>query len=78
MINADESDLTFNIQTFQPQSWRLVCDTSRPSPNDICSPGQEPPVTRSQYEVKARSIVILLRPRANARQQKTPGRGPVS
>jgi len=63
MMNFHEKDLTFNIQTFQPGQWRVVCDTGLPSPGDVHPAGQEPLVPASQYLVRSRSVVVLTRPR---------------
>ncbi len=59
MINAYWEDLDFAIQ--EGSAWRRVVDTSLPSPRDILEPGNEEPIGISQYRVKARSVVVLLR-----------------
>jgi isoamylase len=59
MINAHEKDLTFQIQEYQPGRWHLVCDTSRPSPQDIHPEDQQPLIPAAQYRVAAQSVVIL-------------------
>ena len=66
MINAHWDDAPVQIQKFQPGQWKLVVDTARKSPADICEPGDETPVMGPQYTVRARSIVVLLRPRRPA------------
>jgi len=58
MINGDDAELEFTIQA--PGPWRLVVDTFREPPDDIASPGAEPPITWSTYTVAARSIVVLV------------------
>jgi glycogen operon protein len=63
MINAHEQDRLFEIQEFGQDGWKLVADTSRESPHDIFEPGREPCVDRPKYAVKARSVVLLMRPR---------------
>jgi pullulanase/glycogen debranching enzyme len=59
MINFHEKDLTFQIQEFSGRRWHLVCDTSRPSPEDVYPDDQQPLVTAARYQVAARSVVIL-------------------
>ncbi len=66
MINAHWEDAPFSIQKFQPGQWKLVVDTARKSPADILEPGEERPVMGPSYTVRARSIVVLLRPRRPA------------
>ncbi len=69
MINAHEKDLTFQIQEFQPRRWHLVCDTSRPSPDDVYPADKQPPITAPQYVVPAQSVVVLVRPRPSAAKE---------
>ena len=38
MINASDSDRTFEIQEGRPGEWQLVFDTGRPSPDDFLEP----------------------------------------
>jgi glycogen operon protein len=61
MINAYRQDLVFTVQEGDPPDWRRVVDTSLPSPNDCVEAGAEVPLTSRQYQVKARSVVVLLR-----------------
>lgn len=61
MINAYWEDLLFNVQEGQVSDWRLVIDTSLPSPEDFCESGKEQALRSLHYHVKARSIVMLLR-----------------
>ncbi|MCL4203379.1 MAG: isoamylase [Pirellulaceae bacterium] len=70
MINAHEKDLTFQIQEFQPRRWHLVCDTSRPSPDDVYPADKQPPITAPQYIVPAQSVVVLVRPRPSAAKER--------
>lgn len=63
MINSHWEDAQFQIQRFQPNRWKLVVDTARKSPADISEPGQETPVLGPRYTVRARSIVVLIKPR---------------
>jgi isoamylase len=61
MINKHWEDLTFTIQEGESGQWRRVIDTSLDSPDDFCGPGVEVCVT-STYVVRARSVVVLIRP----------------
>jgi glycogen operon protein len=59
MINAHWEDADFAIQ--EGYGWRRVIDTSRPGPQDILDPGNEEPIGSTQYRVKARSVVVLIK-----------------
>ncbi len=59
MINVYWEDLLFTIQEGQASDWRRVIDTSLHSPEDFREPGLEPTVSSLQYQVKARSVVVL-------------------
>lgn len=61
MINAYWEDLLFTIQEGRATEWRRVIDTSLRSPDDFSEPGQEQAVRSLQYQVKARSVMVLLR-----------------
>jgi isoamylase len=61
MINAYWEDLDFRIQEGKPEEWLRIVDTSMPSPFDICEVKEAKIVASEPYEVKARSIVVLLR-----------------
>ncbi len=61
MINAYWEDLIFNIQEGKAGDWQCVADTGMPSPSDFFEAGQERTLTSLTYEVKARSVVVLLR-----------------
>jgi isoamylase len=63
MINAYWEDLSFTIQEGEGGEWQRVIDTSLDSPDDVCEPGAEIRLTSPTYVVKARSIVVLSRPR---------------
>ncbi|KAB2905735.1 MAG: glycogen debranching protein GlgX [Anaerolineae bacterium] len=61
IVNSYWESLEFELPEL-PRGWywlRLV-DTTLPSPEDICEPGGEIPVTTSTYWAGARSIVILM------------------
>jgi glycogen operon protein len=61
MINAYWEELTFQIQEGAAHAWRRVVDTSLESPFDFLEPGNETPLQSSQYQVPARSVVVLVR-----------------
>ncbi len=61
MINAGGDDLVFEIQEGQPDDWRRIIDTGRPSPDDFCDAGTARRLAALTYPVTARSIVVLLR-----------------
>jgi isoamylase len=60
MINAYSEALDFSVQEGQPQQWKRVVDTSLASPFDFAAPGTEPRLTSLTYQVKAKSIVVLV------------------
>jgi glycogen operon protein len=59
MINAFWEDLDFEIQ--EGTGWKRVVDTSLPGLEDILEVGQEKPIESTQYRVKARSVVVLIK-----------------
>jgi isoamylase len=63
MINAGAEPVRFTIQEGLAGQWRRVVDTARESPEDFHD--LEPGVTLASqgYDVGARSVVVLLRPR---------------
>jgi glycogen operon protein len=61
MINAYWEPLTFRIQEGLPGEWRRAIDTARESPGDIAEPGAEEAVGAAEYQVQARSVVVLTR-----------------
>jgi isoamylase len=62
MINCYWEDLDFTVSEGEVHEWSRVVDTSRESPNDILEPGAEEPLASLRYRVRARSIVVLIRP----------------
>jgi isoamylase len=64
MINADHRPQCFRIQ--EEGSWSRIVDTSLPSPLDVSEPGEETPLESLDYELEARSVVVLTRPSASA------------
>ena len=63
MINAWTSPLAFQIQNGNAGEWKRVVDTSLANPDDILECGREVTVATASYEVRPRSVVVLLRPR---------------
>ena len=61
MINAYWEPLTFRLPLRDPgkNGWRVWIDTSQPSPHDIHSWSDAPPVPETTYVVTPRSIVVL-------------------
>jgi len=64
IINAEQKDRSFEVQRFEPDRWKLVADTSRESPRDIFEPGHERVVSRKDYLVRAKSVVVMMRERS--------------
>ncbi len=60
MINAYWEDLNFQIQEGNAGQWMRLVDTSMPSPFDLLEIGKEKALESLNYEVKARSVVVLL------------------
>jgi isoamylase len=63
MINAYWEALQFRIQEGALQDWVRIVDTSLPSPDDFAELGV--PLKQAAYRVAPRSIVVLVRARAN-------------
>jgi glycogen operon protein len=61
MFNADTKTIKFTLPASRLRPWRRVADTARPSPHDVCSPGEEMILKGvSRYVVESRSSVVLL------------------
>ena len=60
MINAYWEELNFQIQEGNAGQWMRLVDTSMPSPFDLLEIGKEKALESLNYEVKARSVVVLL------------------
>jgi isoamylase len=69
MINAFWEDLMFVVQEGRADDWRRVVDTDLPEPLDFCEPGLEETLRSLDYNVKTRSVVILVRPRVKTDSQ---------
>jgi isoamylase len=64
MINAYWDDLQFLIQEGRSGEWKRGIDTALDSPDDFREVGREVPLRSASYPVKARSVVVLIRPGA--------------
>jgi isoamylase len=62
MINASWEDLNFTVQG-KAGEWLCAADRALASPADFCDAGHEKKVNSLNYNVKARSVVVLLRAR---------------
>ncbi|WP_111707409.1 glycogen debranching protein GlgX [Lutibacter citreus] len=63
--NAYSKDLNFEIPdplNFKKKNWYRIIDTSLPSPEDIVIPNNTKIVKENFYNVKARSVVLLIAP----------------
>lgn len=68
MVNSTAEEMPFRVQEGRAQDWALIVDTSLPSPMDISEPGEERPLAWLDYQVKARSVVVLCRARRRSRR----------
>ena len=59
MINGSANDVRFQIQEGNSGDWRLVADTSLPSPQDFVEPPNRQNLQTPEYTVGGRSIVVL-------------------
>jgi len=59
MMNMYWEPLDFQVPVDPARSWRMVIDTSQPSPNDIVEPGQGTEFSQPACTVQGRSIVVL-------------------
>ena len=60
MFNAYPEPLAFTIFDGLSKPWYRALDTSLPSPDDFCEPGEEERIIGSHYQVDARSTVVLI------------------
>jgi len=60
MINSHWEDHNFTIPAGQDYEWHRVVDTALPYQEDILEPGNEPLLESTCYNVRARSMVVLL------------------
>ncbi len=61
MVNAWWQPLGFQIQEGNAGQWKRIIDTSLLSPNDIVDAATAQPLGGMQYNVNARSVVVLQR-----------------
>jgi glycogen operon protein len=61
MINASDSDQSFEIQEGRPGQWRLAFDTGLLSPGDFCDAADRSCIQSSSYVVHAHSIAGMTR-----------------
>ena len=61
MINANPYDVRFGIYEGKYDQWRRVVDTAVDSPNDIVDAGEPARLSTHFYDVRARSVVVLVR-----------------
>jgi isoamylase len=66
MINACPQMLPFTMAEGIIGDWRRVIDTSLPSPEDICQPGDERPLHAEVYELSGHAIAVFTRRRRNS------------
>ena len=61
-FNMHKEPLPFGLPALPAHwQWHLLADTSRPSPGDICEPGQEPPLeANAVLELAPHSAVLCL------------------
>ncbi len=65
LLNAGPEPVDFGIHEGQPRDWHRVVDTARPAPEDIVPEAAAARLARSDYFVQARSVVVLVRRRAD-------------
>jgi isoamylase len=66
MINASESDRTFEVQEGRPGEWQLAFDTGLASPDDFPEPPDRRCVQSSSYVVHSRSVAGMIRHRPSS------------
>jgi glycogen operon protein len=60
MINGHKTRRTFRLPSLQPQPWRRIVDTARPSPEDILELHESVPVGGPSVDLESHSIVLLV------------------
>jgi glycogen operon protein len=63
MFNAYWEPLTFELPPVPPDGdagWRRLIDTSLPSPDDICPPARAPVLAQTNYQVRPRSMALVV------------------
>ncbi len=64
MINAGCGEQEFTLQQLDLSGWQRIIDTGRDSPGDILEPSEAPALVSKDFVLKARSLVVLVRPRS--------------
>jgi len=68
MLNMYWESLDFELPSLPRRIWLKAVDTSEPPPFEIADFGDEFPLAGNVYNVKGRSVVVLVnRPDADAR-----------
>jgi glycogen operon protein len=67
MVNAGPSDVAFRVMDGLFRQWQRIVDTALTSPLDIVAPDEEKALESADYTVRARSLVVLCRPRMRGR-----------
>ena len=60
MINACDHPLEFVVQEGEPEDWRLMIDTAKPSPLDIVDERSAEPLETLTLRLETRSIIVLV------------------
>ena len=60
MMNMYWEPLSFEIPSVDGRKWYLAADTFLISPEDIAEAGHEKLINASKYQVRGRSVVILI------------------
>ncbi len=60
MMNMYWDKLTFDLPRLEGRTWYIAVDTGKASPQDISQFGREPRFTDKSYQVRDRSVAVLL------------------
>jgi glycogen operon protein len=66
MANAAADPVTFSVQDTDERAWHRAIDTGNDAPEDFLERWEDMPLVGGAYEVKGRSVVVLLRSRRPA------------
>jgi len=61
MINANSYDVRFGIHEGRFDEWRRIVDTANDAPNDIVNITESAALSDHYYDVRSRSVVVLVR-----------------
>ncbi len=70
MLNMDSADLAFDVPPLDGRNWFRVVDTSLPSPTDFVEAEEEVRVSDGVYQLKARSVAILVSKPSTSRTRR--------